>query len=46
MYGCESWAVKKTNEDHITAFDMKGLWLIVRIKWAEKMTSKLVLEKT
>ena len=44
MYGCESWTIKKNEEDRIYAFEMKCLWRILRISWVNKKTNEWVLE--
>ena len=44
-YGCESWTIKKADEDRINAFEMKCLRRVLRIAWTEKRTNEWVLEK-
>ena len=45
-YGCESWTIKKKEEERINAFEMKCLRQILRVSWIEKRTNEWVLEKT
>ena len=45
-YGCESWIIKKKEEERINAFEMKCLRQILRVSWIEKRTNEWVLEKT
>ena len=35
-YGCESWTIKKKEEERINAFEMKCLRQILRVSWIEK----------
>ena len=44
-YGCESWTLKKSDEDRVRAFEMKGLRRILRVSWTERKTNEWVLEK-
>ena len=44
-YGCESWTMKKYEEDRLNAFEMKGLRQILRVSWIQKKTNEWVLEK-
>jgi len=44
-YGCESWTIKKADENRINAFEMKCLRRVLRITWTEKRTNEWVLEK-
>jgi hypothetical protein len=36
MYGCESWTIKKRDEERIKAFEMKCIRKILGISWIEK----------
>jgi hypothetical protein len=45
-YGCESWTIKKREEERIEAFEMKGLRQILRVSWRERKTNEWVLETT
>jgi len=42
-YGCESWTLRKNDETHFEAFEMKGLRKILRISWTAKKTNKWIL---
>ena len=44
MYGCESWTIKKENEDRIKAIEMKRFRHILRIPWTAKRTNRWILE--
>ena len=44
MYGCESWTIKKWDEERIKAFEMKCIRKILGISWIEKKTNEWVLE--
>src|ERR1700733_12662109 len=44
MYGCESWTIKKNDEDRIKAFEIKCIRKILRVSWTEKKTNEWVLE--
>jgi len=45
-YGCESWTIKKGEEERIEAFEMKGLRQILRLRvsWRERKTNKWVMD--
>ena len=45
MYGCESWTLRKNEETHLDAFEMKGLRKILWVLWTAKKTNELVLNK-
>ena len=45
MYGCESWTLRKNEETHLEAFEMKGLRKILRASWIAKKTNEWVLNK-
>jgi len=45
MYGCESWTLRKNEERHLEAFEMKGLRKILRVSWTAKKTNQWVLNK-
>jgi len=36
QYGLESWALRKNEETHLDAFDMKGLRKILQLSWTAK----------
>jgi len=40
MYGCESWTIKKREEERIEDFEMKCLRQILRESWTEKRTNE------
>ena len=44
-YSCESWTVRKNEETHVDAFEMKGLRRILRVSWTAKKTNEWVLNK-
>src|SRR3984885_16208355 len=44
MYGCESWTIKRIDEDRIKEFEMKCIRKILRVSWTEKKTNEWVLE--
>ena len=44
-YGCESWTLRKNEETHLEAFEMKGLRKILRVSWTAKKTNEWVLNK-
>ena len=44
-YGCESWTLRKNEETHVDAFEMKGLRKILRVSWTAKKTNEWVLNK-
>jgi len=45
-YGCESWTlIRKNEETHLDAFEMKGLRKILRVSWTVKKTNEWVLNK-
>jgi len=44
-YGCESWTLRKNEETHLGAFEMKGLRKILRVSWTAKKTNEWVLNK-
>jgi len=39
-YGCESWTIKKKEEERINAFEMKCLRQILRVSWIERRTNE------
>ena len=45
MYGCGSWTLRKNEETHLEAFEMKGLRKILRVSWTAKKTNEWVLNK-
>jgi len=39
-FGCESWTLRKNEEAHLDAFEMKGLRKILRVLWTTKKTNE------
>jgi len=44
-YGCESWTLRKNEERHLDAIEMKGLRKILRVSWTAKKTNEWFLTK-
>ena len=44
-YGCESWTLRKNEETHFDAFEMKGLRRTMWVSWTAKKTNEWVLNK-
>ena len=44
-YGCESWTIKKREEERINAFEMKCLRQVLRVSWTAKKTNEWVLKE-
>ena len=44
-YGCESWALTKTDRKRIDAFEMWSYRRLLRVSWKDKRTNKWVLER-
>jgi len=42
-YGCESWTLRKNEETHLDAFEIKGLRKILWVSWTAKKTNEWVL---
>ena len=42
-YGCESWTLRKNEETHLDAYEIKGLRKILRVSWTAKKTNEWVL---
>jgi len=42
LYGCESWTLKKTDEERLNAFEMKCLRFVLRVSWTAKKTNESV----
>jgi len=45
MHGCESWPLKKRDEERIVAFEMNELRRILRVSWRAKKSNEWVTEK-
>jgi len=45
-YGCKSWTLRKNEETHPDAFEIKGLRKILWVSWTAKKTNEWVLNKT
>ena len=41
-YGCESWTLRKNDETHLDASEMKGLKRMLRVSWTAKKTNECV----
>jgi len=39
MYSCESWTLRKNEETHLDAFEVKGLRKILCVSWTARKTS-------
>jgi len=39
-YGSESWTLRKNEETHLDAIEMKGLRKILRVSWTAKKTNE------
>jgi len=39
-YSCESWTLRKNEETHLEAFEIKGLRKILRVLWTAKKTNE------
>jgi len=44
-YGCESWTLRKNEETHLEAFEMKGLRKSLRASRTAKKTNEWILNK-
>jgi len=44
-HGCESWTLRKNEETHVDALEMKGLRKILWVSWSAKKTNEWVLNK-
>ena len=44
-YGCESWTLRKNEEAHLDAFELKGLRKILQVWWTANRTNKWVFNK-
>jgi len=45
-YGCENWTLRKNEETHFEAFEMKGLRKMLHVSWTATKTNEWVLNKT
>src|SRR6218665_2895499 len=43
-YRCESWTIKKRDEQRIEAFEMKYIQRILKVSWTQKKANEWVLE--
>ena len=44
-YGCETWTLKKRDEQRIEAFEMWGLRRVLRVSWRDFRTNQWCLDK-
>ena len=44
-YGCESGTLRKKEETHLDALEMKELRKILRVLWTARKTNELILNK-
>ena len=45
MYGCESWTVKKAEQQRIDAFDLSCWRRLLRVPWRANLSNKLILKE-
>ena len=41
---CESWTLRKADDDRFRAFEIKGLRQILRVAWTERKSNEWVLQ--
>ena len=46
MYGCESWAVKKTEPRRIDAFEVWCWRRLLRVPWTARRSNQSILKET
>jgi len=44
-YGCESWTIKASDSNRLSAFEMDMYQRMMRISWTEHRTNKSILEE-
>ena len=44
MYGCESWAIKKTEQQRIDAFELWCLRRLLRVPWTARRSNQSILK--
>ena len=45
MYGCKSWAIKKTEHQRIDAFELWCCRRILRVTWTARKSNQLILKE-
>ena len=45
MYGCESWTVKKAEQQRIDAFELWCWKRLLRVPWTERRSNQSILKK-
>ena len=46
MYGCESWTVKKAENQRIDAFELLGCWgILLRVPWTARRSNQSILKE-
>ena len=45
MYGCESWAIKKTECQRIDAFELWCLKRLLRVPWTARRSNQTILKE-
>ena len=45
MYGCESWAIKKTECQRIDAFELWCLKRLLRVPWTARRSNQSILKE-
>ena len=45
MYGCEWWAIKKTEHQRIDAFELWCWRIRLRVPWAARRSNQLILKE-
>ena len=45
LYGCETWTLYRKHIKQLQCFHMRSLWLIMGIKWQDRVTNLEVLDR-
>ena len=45
MYGCESWTIKKAEQQRIDAFQLQCCWRLLRIPWTSRKSNQPILKE-
>ena len=45
MYGCESWTIKKTEQQRIDAFELWCLRRLLRVPWTARRYNQSILQE-
>ena len=45
MYGCESWTIKKAEQQRIDAFELWCWKRLLRVPWTERRSNQSILKK-